>query len=155
MAAYYIHIIQSVQPKGPYDLGGYSMGGILAYEITRQLQELGQTVNTIVMVDTVEPGAMKNSHESQKSIILKTVNVALLSSVKEPDQITQTLIHRDEADSSLDEEAYLEQLIELAGKRGLIKSKEQVYSQFQQNIKVLEGYKDEYVVLPLPDHGAE
>jgi 3-oxoacyl-(acyl-carrier-protein) synthase/thioesterase domain-containing protein/enoyl-CoA hydratase/carnithine racemase/acyl carrier protein len=152
MAAYYIHIIQSVQPQGPYDLGGYSMGGILAYEITRQLQELGQTVNTIVMVDTVEPGAMKNSHESQKSIILKTVNVALLSSVKEPDQITQTLIHRDEADSSLDEEAYLEQLIELAGKRGLIKSKEQVYSQFQQNIKVLEGYKDEYVVLPLPDH---
>jgi acyl carrier protein len=34
MAAYYVHIIQTVQPDGPYDFGGYSLGGVLAYEVT-------------------------------------------------------------------------------------------------------------------------
>ena len=53
MASYYIHIIQSIQPKGPYDQGGYSMGGVLAYEITCQLQELGETVSSIVMIDSL------------------------------------------------------------------------------------------------------
>lgn len=39
MASYYIEIIRAVQPEGPYDVGGYSLGGVLAYEITRQLQK--------------------------------------------------------------------------------------------------------------------
>ncbi|BBB93450.1 MAG TPA: polyketide synthase [Methylomusa anaerophila] len=153
MAAYYIHIMQSVQPEGPYDVGGYSMGGTLAYEITRQLQELGQTVDTIVMLDAIDPAEMKKSYESQKGLILQTVNVALLASIdKEPEKIAQTLIHRDEVNSNLNDEDYLEQLIELAAKRGLIKSKEQVYSQLQQNLKVRQAYKDDaYSVLPLPD----
>jgi 3-oxoacyl-(acyl-carrier-protein) synthase/thioesterase domain-containing protein/acyl carrier protein len=152
MAAYYIHIMQSVQPQGPYDVGGYSMGGTLAYEITRQLQELGQTVSTIVMLDAIDPGELEKSHESQKGVILQTVNVALLTSInKDLEKIAQTLIHRDEVDSNLDDEDYLEQLIALAEKRGLIKSKEQVYMQFQQNVRVRQAYKDDYSVLPLPD----
>ena len=49
----YLDAIRSVQPEGPYDFGGYSLGGMLAYEATRQLQEQGERVATIVMVDTL------------------------------------------------------------------------------------------------------
>ncbi len=50
MAAFYRRIIQTVQFRSPYDLGGFSMGGMLAYEITRQLQELGEAVQTFVSI---------------------------------------------------------------------------------------------------------
>jgi 3-oxoacyl-(acyl-carrier-protein) synthase/thioesterase domain-containing protein/enoyl-CoA hydratase/carnithine racemase/acyl carrier protein len=153
MAAYYIHIMQSVQPEGPYDIGGYSMGGILSYEITRQLQELGQTVNTIVMLDAMDPAELRKSHESQKGLILQTVNIALLTTIdKQLDKMAQTLIHQDEVDANLADEDYLEAVITLAQKRGLLKSKEQLYLQFQQNVKVRTAYSDDdYAILSLPD----
>lgn len=56
MAAYYTRIIRDIQPKGPYDLGGYSLGGILAYEIARILQTMDQKVSSIVMIDSFYPG---------------------------------------------------------------------------------------------------
>ncbi len=33
---FYVHIIQAVQPEGPYDQGGYSLDGLIAYEVMRQ-----------------------------------------------------------------------------------------------------------------------
>ncbi|PEY73224.1 non-ribosomal peptide synthetase [Bacillus thuringiensis] len=52
MASLYIKSIQEVQPKGPYYLGGWSFGGLVAYEVGRQLQELGEEVAFIGMFDT-------------------------------------------------------------------------------------------------------
>ena len=52
MAAYYIDAIRSVQPDGPYLLAGWSMGGIVALEMARQLGEHGQDVARLVLIDT-------------------------------------------------------------------------------------------------------
>jgi thioesterase domain-containing protein len=41
----------SVQPRGPYLLGGWSMGGILAYEMARQLQARGEEVGLVALID--------------------------------------------------------------------------------------------------------
>jgi acyl transferase domain-containing protein/thioesterase domain-containing protein/acyl carrier protein len=51
----YIREIQMVQPKGPYFLGGFSGGGITAYEIARQFEAMGETVALVVMLDTPLP----------------------------------------------------------------------------------------------------
>ncbi|WP_051163404.1 polyketide synthase [Nocardia brevicatena] len=51
MAQMCIAEIRTVAPHGPYRLAGYSMGGNLAIEITHQLQQLGETVTDIVMID--------------------------------------------------------------------------------------------------------
>jgi amino acid adenylation domain-containing protein len=51
MAAYYIEAIRTVQPESPYFLGGWSMGGIVAFEMARQLQEQGQEVNLLALID--------------------------------------------------------------------------------------------------------
>jgi amino acid adenylation domain-containing protein len=44
MAAYYIKAMRSLQPHGPYHVSGYSFGGVIAYEIARQLHEMGEQV---------------------------------------------------------------------------------------------------------------
>ena len=52
MATDYLTKLRQVQPKGPYILGGFSGGGITAFEMARQLLEAGETVKSIVMLDT-------------------------------------------------------------------------------------------------------
>ena len=53
MAATYIESMRSVQPEGPYILGGFCGGGLIALEMARQLQMSGQAVEMLVLI---EPG---------------------------------------------------------------------------------------------------
>ncbi|MCA9215036.1 MAG: amino acid adenylation domain-containing protein [Planctomycetales bacterium] len=55
MAAEYIEQIRTVQPKGPYLIGGWSLGGVIAYEIAQQLSAAGETVEQLLMLDTTVP----------------------------------------------------------------------------------------------------
>jgi len=55
MAALYLEKIREVQPMGPYLLGGWSSGGIIAFEIARQLEQMGETVERVLMLDTPAP----------------------------------------------------------------------------------------------------
>jgi acetoacetyl-CoA synthetase len=52
MAADYIMQIRSVQPHGPYALAGFSMGGLIAFEIAQQLLQCGETVELLALLDT-------------------------------------------------------------------------------------------------------
>ncbi|CAM2069713.1 Amino acid adenylation domain-containing protein [Sulfidibacter corallicola] len=56
-ATHYIERIRSVQACGPYRIGGWSSGGVLAYEIARQLHEIGERVEMLMMLDTTAPQA--------------------------------------------------------------------------------------------------
>ena len=53
LARQYIHLIQQVQPNGPYRLLGWSFGGLAAYEIARQLTAAGQEVSFLCMLDAL------------------------------------------------------------------------------------------------------
>jgi thioesterase domain-containing protein/aryl carrier-like protein len=52
MAASYIEQIRALQPTGPYHLIGFSFGGIAAHEMAVQLQEAGEVVAALVIMDT-------------------------------------------------------------------------------------------------------
>ena len=52
MATHYINAIIKVNPKGPYALAGFSFGGIVAFEMTRQLKEQGKTVTLTALLDS-------------------------------------------------------------------------------------------------------
>jgi len=54
-AADYIAELRQVQPHGPYMLGGFSGGGLTAWEIARQLKEAGEVVSLLVLLDTPLP----------------------------------------------------------------------------------------------------
>jgi amino acid adenylation domain-containing protein/non-ribosomal peptide synthase protein (TIGR01720 family) len=55
MAADYIQSIQSLQPQGPYLLGGHSFGGQVAFEMALQLQKMGQEVSLLAFLDSGAP----------------------------------------------------------------------------------------------------
>lgn len=52
MAAHYLTELREAQPRGPYRLGGWSMGGFIAYEMARLLMEQGERVEELSMIDT-------------------------------------------------------------------------------------------------------
>lgn len=52
MAATYVEELQSVQPAGPYRLGGLSMGGLIAHEMAIQLTSAGHRVDYLLIGDT-------------------------------------------------------------------------------------------------------
>ncbi len=69
MAADYIAEIRKVQPSGPYILGGFSGGGIVAYEMARQLIEQGEEVLQVVMLDTPLARIAKFSRADRLSML--------------------------------------------------------------------------------------
>ena len=52
MAAYFLPSIRERQPRGPYLLGGYSMGGLTALELGCALLDAGETVALLALFDT-------------------------------------------------------------------------------------------------------
>lgn len=48
----YCQAVRDEQPTGPYQLGGWSMGGIVAFEIARRLTEAGERVSRLILIDT-------------------------------------------------------------------------------------------------------
>ena len=55
MAAYYIDAISEVQTEGPYLLGGWSLGGAIAFEMAHQLLQKKQKVGLLCLIDTLAP----------------------------------------------------------------------------------------------------
>jgi thioesterase domain-containing protein/acyl carrier protein len=56
IAAEYVELVRRVQPSGPYQLVGWCVGGVLAFEIARQLGEQRQTVSFLGLIDAWAPG---------------------------------------------------------------------------------------------------
>ena len=52
LAAHYVQLISKEQRHGPYFLGGYSYGGLVAYEMASLLTEQNQRVEFVAMIDT-------------------------------------------------------------------------------------------------------
>jgi acyl transferase domain-containing protein/thioesterase domain-containing protein/acyl carrier protein/SAM-dependent methyltransferase len=55
MAADYTRLLRERQPEGPYLVGGWSMGGVVAFEIANQLQAAGQEVSLVALIDSWLP----------------------------------------------------------------------------------------------------
>ncbi|MCP4657549.1 MAG: alpha/beta fold hydrolase, partial [bacterium] len=57
MAAHYLEEVRAVDPEGPYHLAGWSFGGLVAFEMARQLEQAGCKVARVVLLDTGAPAA--------------------------------------------------------------------------------------------------
>jgi thioesterase domain-containing protein len=56
MGSHYVSELRQIQPAGPYRLGGWSFGGLAAFEMARQLVEQGEDLALLAVIDT-GPGA--------------------------------------------------------------------------------------------------
>ena len=55
IAAAHIEAMRKVRPQGPYQLGGFCNGGLLAYEMARQLERGGEQVDFLGLIDPSPP----------------------------------------------------------------------------------------------------
>lgn len=64
MAAAHIETLRAIQPEGPYLLGGFCNGGLLAYEMARQLHAAGQRVDLLVLIDPADYRSHRPMHRT-------------------------------------------------------------------------------------------
>src|SRR5207245_8817734 len=70
MAAHYIDELRTVQREGPYFIGGYSFGGMVAYEMAQQLRERDEQVGLLALFDTY-PGNLTPVASSVLRLLVK------------------------------------------------------------------------------------
>jgi amino acid adenylation domain-containing protein len=77
MAAEYIAAMRLAQPEGPYLLGGWSLGGVIAFEMAQQLQKHGDKVALLALLDTRVPIQKRVREEREQAEILADLAKAL------------------------------------------------------------------------------
>ncbi|MEH6547968.1 MAG: alpha/beta fold hydrolase, partial [Sneathiella sp.] len=55
MAACYVAALCKQQPEGPYNLAGYSGGGVVAFEMAQQLRQAGHEIGYLIYFDSMAP----------------------------------------------------------------------------------------------------
>jgi phthiocerol/phenolphthiocerol synthesis type-I polyketide synthase E len=86
MAARYVKEIRKVQPHGPYFLGGYCLGGTVAFEIAQQIHAQGERVALLALFDTTNwakiplPSMWDNTYYAIQRLIYHAANFFRLDS---------------------------------------------------------------------------
>lgn len=113
MAADYIQAIRTVQANGPYLIGGWSMGGLLAFEMALQLQQQEQQVAVVVLFDTMSPYLSRFKREDEQTRLV--ANFAFNLRLPPPE-----LVELSEQLLNFDEDTQLKHLFKLAEKTGIL-----------------------------------
>ncbi|MCF3103761.1 amino acid adenylation domain-containing protein [Streptomyces roseoverticillatus] len=78
MVEAYLAQIRSVQPQGPYALLGWSFGGLVAHETAVRLQEEGEEVGSLVLMDSYPPAGVPDGGEAADEAELRQALFASL-----------------------------------------------------------------------------
>lgn len=92
MATHYLDQLLVQQPIGPYQLGGFSLGGVIAYEMAKQLKRLGKEVSLLVMFDAypMTPNQWDRHNLPVRAVLRNYWNYAL-TMYKRPAALTMEL----------------------------------------------------------------
>ncbi|MEU9123595.1 SDR family NAD(P)-dependent oxidoreductase [Streptomyces sp. NPDC048506] len=162
MAEYYASAILAVAPEGPYDIGGFSLGGLFAYEVVRQLQLRDATVRSLVMLDTLDATSTNKANalivggDFDPEVVAKVsafraVNLILGANRFDAHGGTTPILRRDEVDATLDSTRFLDSLVDAALARGVHKTEAQLRARVGQLARYFEATQGEtYTVDPLP-----
>jgi thioesterase domain-containing protein len=69
LAAHFVKDIRSFQPEGPYRIGGYCLGGVIAFEIAHQLLAQGQRVEKLVLFGSPSPTSFRFPQRMYSAIL--------------------------------------------------------------------------------------
>ena len=69
LAAHYVAAVRAAGHQGPHRLGGWSLGGTVAYEMARQLAATGEAVELLAMFDAPPPGAAASWEEEELELM--------------------------------------------------------------------------------------
>lgn len=139
MAAFYVEAIRAAQPEGPYLLGGWSMGGLVAFEMAQQLEALGQQVSLLALIDTMVPTAENQLAELDELSLM--ANFALDMGLS----LEQLRVSPDEL-LLLNPQQQLAYVLELARESNVLPPDielsqiERLYHAFKTNVRAMMNY---------------
>ena len=149
MATHYIKSIRTIQPKGSYNIGGWSIGGVIAFEMAQQLQRTGHEVATLVLIDSFSPLSVRITEENNDTMIINQL-------AKESFDFHSKGISTNMVNNNLQQpssEVQLSKIIERAKKHNILppnfekKSINRLLQIFKANINAFSNY------VPLPYQG--
>jgi glutamate-1-semialdehyde aminotransferase/thioesterase domain-containing protein/acyl carrier protein len=76
IATHYIAALRTMQPEGPYFLGGWSMGSFVAFEMAQQLQSQGHQVALLALLDNAAPNTNIVEYDETKTLVNFTKDIA-------------------------------------------------------------------------------
>ncbi|GAA0214560.1 hypothetical protein GCM10009527_007890 [Actinomadura nitritigenes] len=108
MARDYIEQIRTVRPSGPYHLVGWSLGGLIAYEMAVRLQEAGERVGLLGLIDAYHGQDLEAEKREILPELLESIGIdaRMVADDGNPDmaQIMAVLAERDDALATLRED---------------------------------------------------
>jgi pyochelin synthetase len=108
----YLRALLEVQPDGPYLLGGWSSGAVIAVELAHRLEQRGATVEALVVIDSPAPLTSRSVGETQALLwFLEDLNIGF-----DPGLVSAA---RRRELATLPEDERLAKALELAGEHGL------------------------------------
>jgi amino acid adenylation domain-containing protein len=87
MAAEYVAGVRAIQPRGPYQLGGWSVGGLVAWEMAQQLRARGERISLLALVDTSLPASARQGDEQSGQEYGLDITLAELSRLGPDEQL--------------------------------------------------------------------
>ncbi|PYD40062.1 polyketide synthase [Serratia plymuthica] len=161
MANYYIEILQAGNATGPYELAGYSMGGIIAYEMARQLQLAGYRVSSLILLEPPFPHP-EHLHQSSPfyyhDALLMSANFFLHYSLKDivaSGQVAfETLAYREQELMGIDADKQVTWLAEGCLRKGVEQPLSVVKEKIENMAQILKHNREAmaaYVVKALPN----
>ncbi|GAA0582123.1 non-ribosomal peptide synthetase [Actinomadura livida] len=108
MAEDYLEQVRAVRPSGPYHLAGWSLGGLVAYEMAVRLQAAGERVGLLALIDAYHGQDLESERREILPELLEAIGVdaGMIAEDGNPDmaQIMAVLAARDDALATLGED---------------------------------------------------
>ncbi|TCP66053.1 amino acid adenylation domain-containing protein [Baia soyae] len=135
MAKTYLQVMRTVQKQGPYYLGGWSFGGVIAYEMVNQLQQQGEDVACLLLLDSYAPmGSEPQTDWTEDELIHSFIQDLLYTTTSsEVTQLTQSNPSSKSLFTRLQEQGNVPQ--DLDEQRV-----QRLYRIFQANVRADESY---------------
>jgi amino acid adenylation domain-containing protein len=151
-AARYVTMIRKIQARGPYRLAGWSLGGMMAYEVATQLLGENETVEYLALFDTSLPDAVEAGRDARPELSdIDWLIETLIEVVADPQQAQQLR----------------QRIAELPGDAGLSEKRQVIHDcgllvgstddmtvesiqQLLKDSRAVEKAMDEYVPQPIP-----
>lgn len=99
IAELYLQEIRRVQPEGPYFLGGWSLGGVIAWEMTRQAGLEGGSVALLALIDSALPVKNRGGKEQEDVSLLTGFAIDLCQLIgKDPREFSDKFLRLGESE---------------------------------------------------------
>jgi thioesterase domain-containing protein len=92
LASFYVKVIRQIHPCGPYCLGGWSLGGVIALEMATQMKLMNYSVDTVVLIDSFCEEQAKHENEIYSPAVSPRFDVNFVDSVKQQHIYSQQLL---------------------------------------------------------------